>query len=161
MTCSFTNCTWARFRPVRSPSRFIAATNKLDYLKNLGVNAVELMPIMEFGNGGNSWGYDPAQLFAADNAQYGGPDALQDLCPGLPRPGHRRAAGRRPQPLRAESSGYVELRRLGRQQLGRGRRDLLFPKQLQSAKHALRRHAAQCQQQSGGQFHLRTTSPCG
>ena len=60
-----------------SPSRFVAATNKLDYLKNLGVNAVELMPIMEFGNGGNSWGYDPAQLFAADNAQYGGPDALK------------------------------------------------------------------------------------
>jgi 1,4-alpha-glucan branching enzyme len=59
------------------PSRFVAATNKLDYLKNLGVNAVELMPIMEFGNGGSSWGYDPAQLFAADNAQYGGPDALK------------------------------------------------------------------------------------
>lgn len=59
------------------PSRFVAATNKLDYLKSLGINAVELMPIMEFGNGGNSWGYDPAQLFAADNAQYGGPDALK------------------------------------------------------------------------------------
>jgi 1,4-alpha-glucan branching enzyme len=59
------------------PSRLVAATNKLDYLKNLGVNAVELMPIMEFGNGGNSWGYDPAQIFAADNSQYGGPDALK------------------------------------------------------------------------------------
>jgi len=35
-----------------SPSRFVAATNKLDYLKNLGVNAVELLPIVEFGNGG-------------------------------------------------------------------------------------------------------------
>ena len=60
-----------------SPSRFVAATNKLDYLKNLGVNAVELMPIVEFGNGGNSWGYDPAQLFAVDNTQYGGPDGLK------------------------------------------------------------------------------------
>ncbi|HUA37708.1 MAG TPA: alpha-amylase family glycosyl hydrolase [Candidatus Sulfopaludibacter sp.] len=59
------------------PSRLVAATNKLDYLKYLGVNAVELMPIMEFGNSGNSWGYDPAQLFAVDNAQYGGPDALK------------------------------------------------------------------------------------
>ncbi len=59
------------------PSRFVAATNKLDYLKNLGVNAVELMPIMEFGNSGSSWGYDPVQLFAADNTQYGGPDALK------------------------------------------------------------------------------------
>jgi len=60
-----------------SPSRFVAATNNLGYLKSLGINAVELMPIMEFGNGGNSWGYDPAQLFAVDNAQYGGPDALK------------------------------------------------------------------------------------
>jgi 1,4-alpha-glucan branching enzyme len=59
------------------PSRFVAATNKLDYLKSLGVNAVELMPIAEFGNSGNSWGYDPAQLFAADNSQYGGPDGLK------------------------------------------------------------------------------------
>jgi 1,4-alpha-glucan branching enzyme len=60
-----------------SPSRFVAATNKLDYLKNLGVNAVELLPIVEFGNSGNSWGYDPAQQFAVDNSQYGGPDGLK------------------------------------------------------------------------------------
>ena len=59
------------------PSRFIAATNNLDYLKSLGVNAVEVMPIMEFGNSGDSWGYDPAQPFAADNTQYGGPDGLK------------------------------------------------------------------------------------
>jgi 1,4-alpha-glucan branching enzyme len=60
-----------------TPSRFVAATNKLDYLKSLGVNAVELMPIAEFGNTGASWGYDPAQPFAADNNQYGGPDGLK------------------------------------------------------------------------------------
>jgi len=60
-----------------SPSRFVAATNKLDYLKSLGINAVEVMPIADFGNGGSSWGYDPAQLFAADNAQYGGPDGFK------------------------------------------------------------------------------------
>lgn len=60
-----------------SPSRFVAATNKLDYLKSLGVNAVELLPIAEFGNGGDSWGYDPAQPFAVDNSQYGGPDGLK------------------------------------------------------------------------------------
>ena len=59
------------------PSRFIAATNKLDYLKSLGVNAVEVMPIAEFCNSGDSWGYNPAQPFAADNVQYGGPDGLK------------------------------------------------------------------------------------
>jgi 1,4-alpha-glucan branching enzyme len=60
-----------------APSRFIAATNKLDYLRSIGVNAVEVMPIAEFGNSGNSWGYDPAQMFAADNSQYGGPDGFK------------------------------------------------------------------------------------
>lgn len=60
-----------------SPSRFVAATNKLPYLKALGINAVEVMPIAEFGNTGSSWGYDPAQMFAVDNSQYGGPDAFK------------------------------------------------------------------------------------
>ena len=52
-------------------SRFVAATNQLDYLKGLGINAVEVMPIAEFP-GNNSWGYNPAQLFAVENAGYGG-----------------------------------------------------------------------------------------
>jgi len=60
-----------------APNRFIAATNELDYLKSLGINAVEIMPIAEFGNSGNSWGYDPAQPFAVDNSQYGGPDGFK------------------------------------------------------------------------------------
>jgi 1,4-alpha-glucan branching enzyme len=59
------------------PSRPLSATNKLDYLKSLGVNVVEVMPIAEFGNSGSSWGYDPAQIFAVDNGQYGGPDAFK------------------------------------------------------------------------------------
>jgi 1,4-alpha-glucan branching enzyme len=57
-------------------SKFVAATNKLDYLKNLGVNAVELMPIWEFP-GDDSWGYNPAQIFAVENIGYGGPDGLK------------------------------------------------------------------------------------
>lgn len=40
-------------------------TDTLDYLKKLGVNAIELMPIMEF-NGNDSWGYNPAFMFAPD-----------------------------------------------------------------------------------------------
>jgi len=58
-------------------SKFVSATNKLDYLASLGVNAVEIMPVAEFGNSGNSWGYDPAQPFAVDNVQYGGPEGLK------------------------------------------------------------------------------------
>ncbi len=39
----------------------------LDYLENLGVNAIELMPISEF-EGNDSWGYNPAFYFATDKA---------------------------------------------------------------------------------------------
>jgi 1,4-alpha-glucan branching enzyme len=39
----------------------------LDYIENLGVNAIELMPIMEF-NGNDSWGYNPTFMFAVDKA---------------------------------------------------------------------------------------------
>lgn len=60
------------------PGRFIDATNELNYLTNLGVNAIEIMPIAEF-SGYSNWGYDPADPFAADNYAYGGPDGLKTL----------------------------------------------------------------------------------
>lgn len=41
------------------------AMAKLDYLKELGINAIELMPIQEF-DGNNSWGYNPNFYFAPD-----------------------------------------------------------------------------------------------
>lgn len=53
----------------------------INYLKNLGINAIELMPIMEF-NGNNSWGYNTNFYFAPDKA-YGTPleyKAFIDLC---------------------------------------------------------------------------------
>ncbi len=40
---------------------------KLDYLKSLGVNAIELMPIAEF-DGNDSWGYAPNFYYATDKA---------------------------------------------------------------------------------------------
>lgn len=43
------------------------AIEKIPYLKGLGINAVELMPIMEF-NGNNSWGYNTNFYFAPDKA---------------------------------------------------------------------------------------------
>jgi len=49
-----------------------AAIEKLDYLKDLGITAIELMPIQEF-DGNNSWGYNPNHFFAPDKA-YGTPD---------------------------------------------------------------------------------------
>ncbi|MGO8838293.1 MAG: alpha-amylase family glycosyl hydrolase [Limisphaerales bacterium] len=57
-------------------SKFVSATNKLDYLKSLGISAVELMPIAEFPTDA-SWGYNPAQPFAVENIGYGGTDGLK------------------------------------------------------------------------------------
>ncbi|MBO5312141.1 MAG: hypothetical protein J6A91_08825 [Bacteroidales bacterium] len=44
-----------------------AALGQIDYLRNLGVNAIELMPIQEF-DGNDSWGYGPHAYFAMDKA---------------------------------------------------------------------------------------------
>ena len=49
----------------------------LDYLVDLGVNAIELMPIMEF-EGNESWGYNPMYFFAVDK-YYGTKDDLKSF----------------------------------------------------------------------------------
>jgi maltooligosyltrehalose trehalohydrolase len=49
----------------------------LDELKNLGVTAVELMPVAQFP-GRRNWGYDGVGLFAAQYS-YGGPEGLKRL----------------------------------------------------------------------------------
>jgi 1,4-alpha-glucan branching enzyme len=64
-------------RPGGRPGSFRSVMRKLDYLRDLGVNAVELMPAMEFA-ADFSWGYNPAQIFAIESA-YGGPRALKRL----------------------------------------------------------------------------------
>ncbi len=58
-----------------------AAMEELDYLKTLGVNAVELMPIQEF-DGNDSWGYGTHAYFAMDKAYGTGNDykAFIDAC---------------------------------------------------------------------------------
>lgn len=43
------------------------AMGKLSYLKAMGVNAIELMPVQEF-DGNDSWGYNPCFFFAMDKA---------------------------------------------------------------------------------------------
>jgi len=53
------------------------AIEKIPYLKALGVNAVELMPVMEF-NGNNSWGYNTNFYMAPDKA-YGSPTDYKDF----------------------------------------------------------------------------------
>lgn len=63
------------FRDFTQEKTIEAAITKLDYLKNLGVTAVEVMPITEF-DGNESWGYNPNHYFAADKA-YGPPSSYK------------------------------------------------------------------------------------
>ena len=54
---------------------FDAAIEQLDYLMELGVTHVELMPVAAFP-GAQGWGYDGVALFAVTDL-YGGPDGLK------------------------------------------------------------------------------------
>jgi maltooligosyltrehalose trehalohydrolase len=66
---------------------FDSAIEKLDYLVDLGVDFVEVMPVNAFG-GTHGWGYDGV-LWYAVHEPYGGPEALVrfvDAC-------HRRGLG--------------------------------------------------------------------
>jgi 1,4-alpha-glucan branching enzyme len=64
------------FRDFTTEGSVQAAIQKLDYIKSLGVNAIELMPIMEF-DGNSSWGYNPNFYFAPDKAYGAKPDYQQ------------------------------------------------------------------------------------
>jgi maltooligosyltrehalose trehalohydrolase len=56
---------------------FDSAIEKLDYLVDLGIDAIEIMPVAEF-SGERGWGYDGVDLYAPHHA-YGGPDGLKRL----------------------------------------------------------------------------------
>lgn len=56
---------------------FAGVVEKLPYLQELGINAIEIMPINEFA-GDYSWGYNPAFPFAITRT-YGGRQAFKDL----------------------------------------------------------------------------------
>ncbi|HEA31119.1 MAG TPA: T9SS type A sorting domain-containing protein [Leeuwenhoekiella sp.] len=56
---------------------FNDVANRLDYLEDLGINAIELMPVQEF-DGNISWGYNPAFHMALDK-YYGTRNAFKAL----------------------------------------------------------------------------------
>jgi maltooligosyltrehalose trehalohydrolase len=64
---------------------FDSAIERLEYLVELGITHVELMPVAAFP-GGYGWGYDGASLFAVTE-QYGGPDGLKRLVDACHRRG--------------------------------------------------------------------------
>ncbi|MFT4024114.1 MAG: alpha-amylase family glycosyl hydrolase [Flavihumibacter sp.] len=70
-------------RDFMGSNNYKTLADTIGYLKNLGVNAVELMPVTEF-EGNLSWGYNPCFYFAPDK-YYGSKTDLQhfiDVCHG-------------------------------------------------------------------------------
>jgi isoamylase len=71
---------------VAAPGTFAGLREKVPYLRSLGVNCVELMPVFEFdetdiaGAPGrlNTWGYHPVGFFAP-KASYGSPREFKEL----------------------------------------------------------------------------------
>ena len=58
-------------------SPFERAAKRLPYLKALGINCIQLMPVNEF-TGERSWGYNPGDLFAVEST-YGGADGFKSF----------------------------------------------------------------------------------
>src|SRR5512143_2830918 len=56
---------------------FVAIIPRLGDLKDLGINAIELMPVAQFP-GTRNWGYDGVYPYAVQNS-YGGPEGLKKL----------------------------------------------------------------------------------
>jgi glycosidase len=64
-------------RDFDSDRNFQDIIDKIDYFKDLNINAIELMPVMEF-EGNESWGYNPSFHMALDKF-YGTEDKFKEL----------------------------------------------------------------------------------
>ena len=59
------------------PGDLEGAIGRLTYLKELGINAVEVMPLAEFA-GGYSWGYNPSHIYSVES-DYGAPRTFREF----------------------------------------------------------------------------------
>jgi pullulanase/glycogen debranching enzyme len=66
----------AEFRGQRAP--LDAIRDRLDYLQDLGVNAIEFMPWTAWPGQGFSWGYDPFAFFSVEYRYYNDPSEPLD-----------------------------------------------------------------------------------
>ena len=121
-TSSSTSCTSGPFRP-KGPSPGWPPGSP--YLRDLGITAIELMPVAAFP-GPRNWGYDGVYLYAPHDA-YGGPEALKRLVDACHAHGLALVPRRRLQPLRSRGELPGRLRALLHRPLPHavGRRDQL------------------------------------
>ncbi len=87
---------------------FDAVHPRIDELLDLGITAIEIMPVAQFP-GERSWGYDGVFPFAVQNS-YGGPEGLQTAGGSVPPPGDGGPPGRDLQPLRPRGEHPQRLR---------------------------------------------------
>ncbi len=104
---SSTSCT---SEPSRPAGTFDGAIERVQYLYNLGITHVEIMPVAEFA-GDRGWGYDGVDLFAVTQ-HYGGPDAMKRFVDACHLHGDRRHPRRRLQPLRPGRQLHRQVRSL-------------------------------------------------
>jgi isoamylase len=72
---------------VARPGTFAGLIEKIPYLVDLGITAVELLPVFQFdATVGDFWGYNPIAHFAPHD-RYGTPDEFRDLVKALHRAG--------------------------------------------------------------------------
>lgn len=64
-------------RDFTTEGTYKAATARLDYIANMGINCIHMMPVSEF-EGNDSWGYNPNFYFASDKA-YGTENDLKQF----------------------------------------------------------------------------------
>ena len=69
--------TFGKQKAQSGPGTLEGTINRFPYLKDLGINAVEVMPLAEFA-GGYSWGYNPSHIFAVES-EYGPPCTFRDF----------------------------------------------------------------------------------
>ncbi|MGG6266893.1 alpha-amylase family glycosyl hydrolase [Leptolyngbya sp. AN03gr2] len=62
---------------ISDPTKFKQVLEKLDYLNELGINAIALMPVTEY-DGDYRWGYMPLHFFALESS-YGKPEDFKHL----------------------------------------------------------------------------------
>ena len=82
------------------PGTLKDAIELLDYLVELGVNAVELLPMSQF-SGEENWGYGTSHYYAIEYSG-GGRDQYKYLHQGVPSPRDRGHLRRGLQPLHAQ-----------------------------------------------------------
>ena len=101
----FTSCISERL-PRKAAS--MRRLTRLDDLKELGINAIEIMPVAQFAATRN-WGYDGVYLFAPQNS-YGGPEGMRRLIDACHARGISGVPRRGVQPLRSRGELPCDVR---------------------------------------------------